>query len=517
MKRKLGAILLVVALALALVLPAAPAAAHTEEEPQVVTLFAGQDIDVGTVSVWNDGTDLYVKYQTTGDWVITETHLEVVTDPDDFPQTKKGNPIPGHFTYSMEHNPAVTEYEEVISGFTAGFTAGDCVYIAAHAVVVRPVEGCWETVWQIGDVEGVDPASGLLYNYADEFNWGPVGATPTTAGPGLSVIEPPFTDPFIAGTTPLNQFPYNSNYGRGYATDFDVQWSGSLPFGGKLTVSWSPGQSANETKVVGDGISTTSFSATGTPRPGEGWFMDKYPLVEHEVSINPLSDGVHTINFQHTQGDGTFWDWIRLEKPCEQEETAWGDGTRFVEKGNWATYFCYCIQGTLWQIGTPDGNVGPIQGSSEFPVTGDTSVESSWVWVASQDYNIGYDEDPISLPSAYGYIGPDNVRAFTSDTRPPTDTTAELNIYFDLYCDYEAGDLVLYYDRYGSEQDNVWIDLHIDGATLLGSPSATEGGFQQFVYFLPAMDAGPHSISIVYVGGGSGNGHYIDYLKLVYE
>jgi hypothetical protein len=112
-----------------------------------------------------------------------------------------------------------------------------------------------------------------------------------------------------------------------------------------LKVSWSPGASAAEQKVVSDGVATATFNATGSNRPGEGWFVDKYPLVEHSASIGPLPFGAHTINFEHTKGDGTFWDWIRLSKPCEQDETAWGDGTEFPGS-NWATYFTYTVQGT---------------------------------------------------------------------------------------------------------------------------------------------------------------------------
>jgi len=169
------------------------------------------------------------------------------------------------------------------------------------------------TVWQIGNVETFGCNSGTeLTNYADEFNWGGA-AGPCTMGPGLSVIQPPFTDPFIVGTTPTAEFPYNSNKDKNYATDFDVQWTGSLPYGGKLIISWSPGQSASEKKVIGHGINSTTLTAVGTPTSGAGWFEDTYPLVEQTVDVGPLPYGTHTIRFQHTEGDGTFWDWIRLE------------------------------------------------------------------------------------------------------------------------------------------------------------------------------------------------------------
>jgi hypothetical protein len=146
------------------------------------------------------------------------------------------------------------------------------------------------------------------------------------------------------GTTPTSEFPYNANTSRGYATDIDVVYHAGLPFGGELTLSWSPGVSATEKKLVSDGFPSTTLTAYGTNRPGEGWFVNKYPLVEHAITVDPLPLGEHTINFRHTTGDGTFWDWIRLEKPCEQWETAWGDGTRFTDQGNWATHFTYTIQ-----------------------------------------------------------------------------------------------------------------------------------------------------------------------------
>ncbi len=323
-----------------------------------VTLWAGQNIDVGTVEVWNDDEKLCVKYQLDQDaladgWLIYETHLAVATSLDGIPTNKSGNPQPGQFPYGEEGLGGVGMWPDEplclsLEDLGVGAECDQELYIAAHAKIMRPIEDCWDEVWQIGDVEVVNATTGWLENYADEFNWGdPAG--PTTPGPNLGVVEPGFTNPFIVGgltPTLISEFPYNSNFVRGYATDFDVQWEGSLPLGGLLTISWSPGQSASEKKVVSeDGNILAILTALGESKPGEGWFMNKYPLVEDEVEVGSLLNGLHTINFQHTEGDGTFWDWIRLDKPCVQEETAWGAGPRFVEKGNWATYFTYIVEG----------------------------------------------------------------------------------------------------------------------------------------------------------------------------
>ena len=102
-------------------------------EPTVVTLYAGQTLDVGTVTVWNDRENLYVKYSTTGGWALAATHLAVATSLEEIPQTKKGNLKIGHFPYKMKHEPVVTDYLYAISLDEFGYAPGTDLYIAAHA------------------------------------------------------------------------------------------------------------------------------------------------------------------------------------------------------------------------------------------------------------------------------------------------------------------------------------------------------------------------------------------------
>ncbi len=140
---------------------------HTEEEPFESILWAGQDINVGTVNVWNDTEDnLYVKYIITDpDWCLTETHLAVATTLNNIPQ-KNGNPIPGKFSYQCNYDedaipaqwvfkikkggalnafcdaaylevPCLTEITYIIplSEIGEGVECEELLYIAAHAVV----------------------------------------------------------------------------------------------------------------------------------------------------------------------------------------------------------------------------------------------------------------------------------------------------------------------------------------------------------------------------------------------
>ena len=100
-------------------------------ESKVVTLTAGQHIDVGTITVSNDETNLYVIYETTGNWVITETHLYVGPEAG-IPLNNSGNPRIGHFPYhGVDDEPFTIPLADL----------GDDFVIVAHAVVDKVING----------------------------------------------------------------------------------------------------------------------------------------------------------------------------------------------------------------------------------------------------------------------------------------------------------------------------------------------------------------------------------------
>ena len=101
----------------------------------VYTLFAGQSIEAGTVSIWRDSSKLYVKYDVTSAFAIAETHVWVGTDLATLPTSNKpdeqGAPVPGQFDYKASYSPTVSTVTLSID-FKASWE-GKSLYIFTHA------------------------------------------------------------------------------------------------------------------------------------------------------------------------------------------------------------------------------------------------------------------------------------------------------------------------------------------------------------------------------------------------
>lgn len=284
--------------------------AHTETDPFVTDLIAAQTMDAGDVSVWNDGERLYVKYETDGDWCLTKTHLHVATALADIPQTGKGSPIPGHFDYSMEHDPCSTEYTYVID--LNGWTPTTELYIAAHAVVCRPGEG--EPMFVQGVLTTVP-----MYTWADAINVGTVTVaiegenlvvTLETVDGWLMLDTHLYLDPTTPPTwpPPWADFPYkNEGLGGVTADDYSI----SLP---------SLGVGCDDTLYISTHANLVKYTEWGAIYR-DGWGDE-----------NPF--------------DG-WTKYFSVTIPCVPPElvceTAWGFGQRFIRK-NWAMYFTYTVQ-----------------------------------------------------------------------------------------------------------------------------------------------------------------------------
>ena len=92
-----------------------------------VTLWADQDVDVGTLTVEVIGDDLVVTYAITAPWVLGETHLYVG-------ELAPKKSAPGRFPYGPDDVAEEGKYVIDLEGFTG------TLYIAAQAEVTNPDE-----------------------------------------------------------------------------------------------------------------------------------------------------------------------------------------------------------------------------------------------------------------------------------------------------------------------------------------------------------------------------------------
>ena len=131
----------------------------------VKTLFAGQTIDVGTVTYGiDDDANFYVTYETSGNWVMLETHMFVGTW-EDLPKNKPGNPKIGHFPYSTDHGSGVTSVTYTVPLSSLPPCEDPGFIVATHAAVKNLSNGQGETAWGNWDRDFCDRRWGGYSNY----------------------------------------------------------------------------------------------------------------------------------------------------------------------------------------------------------------------------------------------------------------------------------------------------------------------------------------------------------------
>lgn len=116
------------------------------------TIYGGQTIEVGTLTVSNDEENIFVTYDLSGtDWHLYETHV-FVGSFEDMPLNKPGNPKIGNFPYSESHNG-----EQVYTYTFSREDFDECFTVAAHAVVKKLDENGnqidEQTAWADGGTE----------------------------------------------------------------------------------------------------------------------------------------------------------------------------------------------------------------------------------------------------------------------------------------------------------------------------------------------------------------------------
>jgi len=146
----------------------------------------------------------------------------------------------------------------------------------------------------------------------------------------------------------------------------------------------------------------------------------------------------------------------------------------------------------LWQIGQTGGTY------DEF--------DTNNLYIDDFEYDFGFVsvDNPTQETSATpGYL-------YTTSYDPiSTYTTANLNIQFEIGIAYT--ELLLYFGRAGSEIDEIYLDGNLIASV---GDLGQEGIWDNYIISLNNVGIGEHTLSIAYIGGGSDNGHFIDYLQL---
>jgi len=326
--KKFVSILIATLLVMALLAPAAISApatvfAHTAGAPQEVDLLAGKNIKVGTVSVWNDADNLYVKYETIGGWEMTETHLAVAATGDGIPQTKTHNPIPGQFPYSTKHDPAVTEFT-----YTIPLTGlGTNPVIAAHAVVQKTT---------VNNPAPYYASTVVDYLQGKKKDGTPVRTERSTPAQGLVYEEAASESSFFSigfGGWIIVSFDCPIRNGDGNDVKIIEDTWGGYPlekaeiYASQDGVSWTLLGVADNTNYLG--IHTISEFDLGALQ----WA--KYIKVVDTTDPTPHGNEADGFDLNAVV---SLQNCLKIEK-----ETAWAEGTQFPGK-NWATYFTYIIQ-----------------------------------------------------------------------------------------------------------------------------------------------------------------------------
>ena len=316
-----------------------------EIEPFTTNLCAGQDIDIGNVVVENDGTNLSVTYEITEPgWLFVETHLEVVTCEDDFPLAKSKkpkNPIPGQFTWSTDHSPPVETFTYTIllaDIGEPGVGPTEQVFIAAHAAVVKITGDGIAEFWA---------TNSTLPNQHQGWDTGgnPVAVAGDRSDPMAVTGQPDaYSSPYGIGFFSLGEggditvdFGYPIFNGDG---DYDIsvhEISGNRGL---------PTENA-DVYVIVDGVEYYAGSVSSSDQGngiGTVSIPEEFAYVDAVKIVDTTDKSQHIPRYS---GDGYDVDAVDAYYLVEQDETAWGAGDRFVEKGNWATHFTYEVQEEL--------------------------------------------------------------------------------------------------------------------------------------------------------------------------
>ncbi len=204
-----------------------------------IDLIAGQTINAGKITLFNDGINLTVTFSTTGGWVLDETHL-FAGDCAYIPLNSSCNPQFGLFPFNNTHSPSATSFTYQIP-----VTSLDsCFCFVAHASVSQ--------VNTTGDIITSETAIGVGPNDLPGNRWGWFSVfCPDNCSPDSCLIEAgDFRTQTQGG---WGAAPQGQNPGSYLHANFDNAFPNGITVGCNYTLTLSSAQAVTDFLPQGGG------------------------------------------------------------------------------------------------------------------------------------------------------------------------------------------------------------------------------------------------------------------------
>lgn len=287
-------------------------ASCSESDAGVFTLWGGQTIDVGTVTVAKDENNLYVTYQTSGDWYLKDAKLHVETTPPaerlnlghaDF---KSGDIIPCATSYAF--TVPLLEDQKGCNGTTTG-------WLQAYAKVVKIVgameiaeEGAYGGTITIASSGGskkpndswygninysVECCDEQCFNFHSETAWA-AGNRYTAQGNWATYT------PYVAGSTVILYAGQTMVAGTVSFSDSD---NGNVTITINLTGDWVFAD-------VSENVKIQDYEVAPSGNPSAGLFAYKYTASGKSFNTTVPKNGFYGVH-----ADVGYW--VEVECPLE--------------------------------------------------------------------------------------------------------------------------------------------------------------------------------------------------------
>jgi hypothetical protein len=276
--------------------------------PTVATFYAGQNTNVGSVTISNSKDSVFVTYTTSGGWVMGNVHLYVGALAN-VPLNGGGNPVIGNFPYTTNLNSMgnLVTFAFPESAFSS------CFIVAAHADVYKVVNGAvvqTETAWGGGT------------RFTQRGSWATYSNYCKQSCPACVYSTSSF-DIFAGQTTDVGDLKVTNDQTNLYVTFTTVG-------------DWFVGH----THLYVGTLAGLPINNANTPIPGQFPYSTAHtPYVQSYTYTIPLT-GLPSclIIAAHSEAHRV------VNGTTVQSETAWSYGTQFPNTNRWGWYSSYCIQ-----------------------------------------------------------------------------------------------------------------------------------------------------------------------------